>query len=350
MNEITLLREAGPEAPAFTPAARSAARAALLDEIGSVRDGRRHRLRRPRRKLALRVGLAATAAAAAWTAAVVIAAPEEAGPPPGSVRLVAFTPPSFPLSLDPVPAGLTPAFSGDADAGSFADYRAADGADGFTVGVAEDEPDQREEDDGYDIRSERDVTVHGAEAHEVSGRQIVCPGPGTDPQCAWQPFRTLTWEMRDDLWVTLSGEGGYTDADRLRAVANSLVDRPQPVTLGVGLAPAGWSTRFYKDGRILVLADDAHPEQTVSVHLPLPAEVVPPDQLRGRLMGPVGPMLTVTVHGRAAQLVRTDNGPRDRGWYLQAQFPDGTTFVVQAPEAFTQEQVVAFAEQVTHDR
>lgn len=36
------------------------------------------------------------------------------------------------------------------------------------------------------------------------------------------------------------------------------------------------------------------------------------------------------------------------GWYLQAQFPDGTTFVVQAPAAFTQDQLVAFANHLTY--
>ena len=33
---------------------------------------------------------------------------------------------------------------------------------------------------------------------------------------------------------------------------------------------------------------------------------------------------------------------------LQAQFPDGTTFVVQAPDSFTQEQVLQLAETVTY--
>jgi hypothetical protein len=56
----------------------------------------------------------------------------------------------------------------------------------------------------------------------------------------------------------------------------------------------------------------------------------------------------VTVNGRPAQLVQVDTGYLDqKGWFLQAQFPSGTTFVVQAPDAFTQEQVVAMAEQVT---
>jgi hypothetical protein len=346
MNEITLLREAGPEAPALSPAARSAARAALLAEI-EARPARR-RPRRPSRKLTLRIGLAATAAAAAWTAAVVVAAPDAAGPAPGGVRLVDFRTPTFPLSLDPAPAGMTPAFSGDADAGSVADYRSADGTDRFSLAVHEDEPDWLDDEHGQlDVTGTDEVTVDGEAAEVVRGWHDVACEDGLGV-CGRVRFADLVWE-RDDEWVTLRGEGRYGATDALVAVADSVVDRPQPVTLGVGLAPAGWSVLLYKDGRILTLADDAHPEQTLTVHLPLPEDVVPPEQLRGQLMGPVGPMLTVTVHGRPAQLVRTDNGPRDRGWYLQAQFADGTTFVVQAPEAFTEDQVVAFADQVTHN-
>jgi hypothetical protein len=347
MNEITLLRQAGPEASVLSPSARSAARAALLDEIACA--PARRRLRRPSRKVALRIGLAATAAAVAWTA-VVVAAPDEAGRPPGSVRLVGFSTPTFPLSLDPVPAGMTPAFSGDADAGTFADYRSADGTDRFTLAVGDGEPDRLDDEhEQQDVTGTDEVTVDGERAEVVRGRRDVACEDGIG-SCGQVRSADLVWERRDDQWVTLRGEGGYATTAALLAVANSLVDRPQPATLAVGLAPAGWSTQFFKDGRILSLADDDHPEQTVTVHLPLPEDVVPPDQLRGQLMGPVGPVLTVTVQGRPAQLVRTDNGPRDRGWYLQAQFPDGTTFVVQAPEAFTQEQVVAFAEQVTHNR
>ena len=39
----------------------------------------------------------------------------------------------------------------------------------------------------------------------------------------------------------------------------------------------------------------------------------------------------------------------ERLWFLQAQFEDGTTFVVQAPGSFTQEQVVQLAESVTYN-
>ncbi|MDQ1663160.1 MAG: hypothetical protein QOJ68_3140 [Blastococcus sp.] len=55
-------------------------------------------------------------------------------------------------------------------------------------------------------------------------------------------------------------------------------------------------------------------------------------------------MRPVTVNGRPAQLVPTANG-----WFLQAQFPDGTTFVVQAPASFTEADMLAVAEQVRHN-
>ncbi len=95
MNELTLLREAGPEAPVLTPAARSAARAALLAEIATSREGRR-RVRAPHRRTVLRLGAALVAVAAAWTTAVVVAGPDAAAPRPGSVALVDFALPAFP--------------------------------------------------------------------------------------------------------------------------------------------------------------------------------------------------------------------------------------------------------------
>ena len=56
MNDLTLLREAGPQAPPLTPAARSAARAALLAEIEGPAP---RRSRRPSRTVAFRIGVEA---------------------------------------------------------------------------------------------------------------------------------------------------------------------------------------------------------------------------------------------------------------------------------------------------
>lgn len=148
----------------------------------------------------------------------------------------------------------------------------------------------------------------------------------------------------------MSGEGRYSRTSELVAVAESLVDRPQPATLQMGLAPAGWSVQSFKMGRVLTLVNDTYEQQTLTVHVPLPGDVTPLEQLPAGIEAPAGPAVPVTVHGLPARLVPTDHGPGMAGWYLQASFADGTTFTVQAPDAFTQEQVVEFAEQVTHDR
>ena len=340
MNDITLLREAGPAAPPLQPAARAAARVALLDEIERSRTVRgRVRARLPRRQTALRIGAGVTVAAVAWTAAVVIAAPDELGPPPGSVTLVAFEPPVFPLALDPMPVGLRVSYSADPGGVLHAGFGGV-GDDRIYLNVQPDEPEQ------YDVDDIEDVTVDGRDAELVTGTNTTCGGPG--PECidVEVPYVHLVWERRDGQWVQLSGDGRYEDADRLLEIAGNLVDRPQAVPLQVHLAPAGWSVQAYKEDRILTLVNDSYEQQTVNVHLP--AEAIPADELLGRLMGPVGPVIEATVNGRPAQLVQVGGGPLDSGWYLQAQFPDGRTFVVQAPSAFTRDEVLAFAQQVTY--
>lgn len=348
MNDITLLREAGPQPPALSTAARQTARVALLDEIERSRTVRgRVRAHLPRRRTAFRIGAGVTVAAVAWTAAVVIAAPDELGPPPGSVELVAFETPTFPLSLDPVPEGLRPAFDGDA-AGSFhADYRDASGQNGFSLFVREDEPDLDELNASMDVGEAEDVVVAGREGVFVRGTHDVPCEDGLS-MCGSRSFTQMAWEHREDMWLLLEGDGRYRSVERLLAVADSIVERPQPAILRMGLAPAGWSVDFFKMGRVLSLVNDAYEQQSLTVHIPLPEDVPPPEQLRDQLMGAIGPVIPVMVHGRPAYLVRVDTGYLDEeGWYLQAQFADGTTFVVQAPEAFTQEQVVRMAEQVT---
>lgn len=136
MNTIQLLRDAGPEGPALTPAARDAARAALMAEI----DGARPRARRlPSRKVRWRVGVGAVTVAAAYAAAVAIAAPDELGAPADRVRLLEFHVPTFPFSLDPAPEGLRPAFDGNGDGATIASYDDATEENGFTIYVGGDE-------------------------------------------------------------------------------------------------------------------------------------------------------------------------------------------------------------------
>jgi len=335
MKDITLLRDAGPEAPEFGADVRSAARAALLAEIATRRAPARRRLHRPSRKTALRIGAGITAAAAAWAAAVVIAAPDPVGTPASTVHLVAFEPPTFPLSLDPVPAGWDVRFSADPGEVLHASYADPASDDGLYVRVSPEEPER------YDVTSTTDVTVDGRAGELVRG---------VDQRT---PYLHLVWERKDDQWVQLQGYGTYDDAQRLVQAADHLVDRPQPVPLRVSLAPAGWSVQGYKDDRILTLANDDYEQQSLSVHVPLPAEVIPAAQVRKSIARPIGPQVDVNVNGRPAQLVQVEgdllvDGHFLDGWYLQAQFADGTTFVLQAPGAFTQEQVLQLAASVTY--
>ncbi|MDP9391742.1 MAG: hypothetical protein M3P89_10240, partial [Actinomycetota bacterium] len=108
-----------------------------------------------------------TVAAVPWTAAVVIVAPDEFGPPPTSVTLVAFEPPVFPLSLNPVPSGMTASFSADPGGILHAGYGGA-GEDSIYVRVQPDEPDQ------YDVIDVEDITVAGKDAELVTGVLNTC--------------------------------------------------------------------------------------------------------------------------------------------------------------------------------
>jgi hypothetical protein len=201
----------------------------------------------------------------------------------------------------------------------------------------------------YQLVGDREVTVDGRDAELVQFTRDWCYDDAMQ-DCGTRAFSQLTWERSDDVWVRILADGAYRSPDRLVALAESLVDRPQPATLSVGLAPAGWSVQFFKMGRILTLVNDSYEQQTLSVNLPLPEDVVPPEDLLGQLMGPVGPVIPVTVHDRPAHLVLLDSGYLDqRIWFLQAQFEDGTVYELQVPDAFTQEQVVQFAEQVTYN-
>ncbi|TFV57567.1 hypothetical protein E4P41_14315 [Geodermatophilus sp. DF01-2] len=346
MNEITLLREAGPDGPALTTATRQAARAALMAEIEGRPTVRRRR--RPSRRVALRVGAGLVAVAAAWAGAVAVTSPDPATPP-SSVTLVGFDMPTFPLSLDPQPPGLRPAFDGSGDGATIADYHDAEYREGFTVYVTEDEPERAEPAEGERVGDVREREVAGRDAELVRGSRPWCTGPDTDLDCTPRGYTELIWERREGQWVRIEGHGSYDDPAQVTAVAESLIDRPQPATLAVGLAPAGWSVQGFKMGRVLTLANDAYEQQTLTVHIPRPDEVIPAGEVRESVPGPVGPQLDVAVNGRPAQLVLCESGYLDqRTWYLQAQFPDGTTFVLQAPDTFTQEQVLAVAAQVTH--
>jgi hypothetical protein len=145
----------------------------------------------------------------------------------------------------------------------------------------------------------------------------------------------LSWQRRDNQWVTLTGNGRFATEAAVRALAATVVDQPQPVPLQVRLAPAGWRLAAFKDNRILTLHDPAT-KQSLTVNV----IDQPTSDLMHQVMGArrVSP---VRVNGAASELVETAYG-----WFLQVPLSDGSAFHLQAPTQLTPEQVIAIAEQV----
>lgn len=352
MNEITLLREAGPGAPVLRPAARSAARAALLAEIdGPVR----RRRRRPGRATALRIGAAVVAVAAAWAGAVALTGPgaRPSSTAPDAMTLVAVEEVTFPLSLDPAPPGMTPSFTGAAgDPEAVAGYTAADGT-GFSVYLSPTEPSwAADQFEASDITGRGITAVLGADATYVVGSsERVCTV--ADVCFEDHPFAQLVWERAPGQWVNLYGDGPYGDVAALVGVGGSLVDRPQPVNLQVGLAPAGWSVvDWHESSGVVGLASDADPSRTLTVQVFPPADGTWTPEERIASETAVGQVADVVVDGQAGKLALVaqvaPDGTEIRLRMLAWQLPDGSLATVYAPEDFAPDDVVAIANGVTY--
>lgn len=326
MNDITLIREYGPDAPALSPAALADARARLMAEATAAP--------RPRPGLLVRVGdvtgrlrgrarllVAAGAAIAAVAAAVAVLAPAPQPPsrPSAGVSLVAFSTPVFPIALRPTPPGLSaPSFTGQAGTWT-AVYQSTD--------------------EGNDVY----LTVHPANAELgiPCTATIIAGKPGD--LCTWAPTSggetsvTLTWERIPGQWVAVTGNGRYATESGVRTLAAAIVDEPQRVPLQLHLAPAGWTLDAFKDDSIVTLRDAADPRNSLSV------QAVPrmdPDVFHNTQGARRAS--TVQINGRAGQLILTEDE-----WFLQAPLPDGTAFNLQTPLLLTREQVIAIGGQVS---
>ncbi|PZU47792.1 MAG: hypothetical protein DI571_04090 [Arsenicicoccus sp.] len=356
MNDLTLLREAGPDAPPLSPAARSAARAALLAEIDGPAP---RRSPVPSRRTTLGVALGAVTAAAAWAAAVVVTgadAPGPVSPGTGGMTLVAVEEITFPLSLDPVPTGMTPSFTGATGSDeAVAGYSFPDGT-GFSIHLAPEEPDWAfEQYEAADVIGTGTTTVAGVETRYVVGStDRICTIVG---QCFEDlPFAQLVWERTPGEWVYLAGDGVHGDLATLVAVGESLVDRPQPINLQVGLAPAGWSVvDWHESSGAVGLASDEDPSQVIGVQCmpdPPPGPTLVDTTVEERIASvtPIDPVVSTTVGGRPAQVVHAHDhvDPENRFWLAAWEFADGTLCTVHAPEGFPQDDVLAIAEGVTY--
>ena len=343
----------GARQPASVIAARQ-----LVADARDARTGVRPRRRRPGRKAVLRAGLAVLAVAAAWTTAVVVAPSDRTATPPHAsdtptsgavetptdgIRLVAAAEITFPLSLDPAPEGLTPAFSRFGGVAPFEEYPlrftalylSADWADGFTLWLFQSDPrglaDQYQPQEAPDIVETGTVSIDGSPAEFVRTTSSA----------------SLVWQRPDGQWVQILGDGAYSETAAVVAVAESIVDRPQPVGLQFGLAPAGWSLNGYEESRSIDLSNDEDPQQRLVLSLIGREGGATLDTvLEGEPMA--APVATVTIQGQEGRLALLDGGSDPDYWRAVGQLPDGPLFLLVAPQALTREQVLQIAEQVTY--
>jgi hypothetical protein len=293
--------------------------------------------------------------------------------------LVAAQAITFPYTLDPAPKGLTPDFelSGGLSPipGRAADpvtwgatYRSADDF-GFTFSVSRADPrkapvGQRPQDEFANDELVQRGTVPVGDATADFDRYNLdepdCDDVPSRPTQATKPAQvcsnTLTelfWQRADGTWVYLFGEGDtYSQVATLAAVGASIVDRPQPVPLQVGLAPQGWSVSGYESTSGLALVSDTDP--SVSNRIGVDVEErwrgyrTGPDAIKGDTQG--NPVEHVTVQGRPAALASVPSHFADnrRMWILGAQLRGGPVIFLQAPDTLTKDDVLAIAEQVTY--
>lgn len=339
MNETTLLRDFGPDAPLATELVLARSRAELIAELTAPEPRRRPgrgRVIRLRPRVTLRAAALVAAAACVLTAVLVAQSGGKRGGVGNRVTLLAYTTPQFPLSLQPIPVGLSaPAFSmGEGGSQMLAAYRdpqAPSTVQGSDVDVAVDTHQPPPNGPASELRQ---VTFDG-----VPAELAIHDKPATSPKEVPTRIVSLTWQRHPEQWVTVIGNARFATEDSVRALAASLVDVAQQLPMQLRLAPQGWVLDSVKGDSIVTLRDTtaAEPDRTLSVQL-----LDQPDPNFARDVGAES-VSTVQVNGRPAQLV-TVGGIR----ILETTLPDGSAFRLQTPADLTSQQVVQLAAGVSH--
>jgi len=317
MNDLTLLRDHGPDAEPANGAVLAHARSELTAEI--------NRAGQPRitlRRTGVRVvGVLAAACVALLAIVLVTDRTGSHRTPRSGLSLVAFQVPAFPYSLRPRPAELKPpSFDGARGGRLMAHYRATDGDSRLHLIASSTPPDRPQS--SQDVRTAHDTTFQDHPALLITTR-------GT-------PDVELSWELSPGHWIDVVGDGRFGTEAQVRAMAALVVAEPQPVRLQLHLAPDGWVLDTFKDGTIVTLADPRQAGRTLSVSL---KDSLAVDYVH-QVMGGHDPQ-RVSVNGHSADLVKTA-----QGWALQA--PLGKkAFDLQAPADLTAQQVVQLAQSVS---
>lgn len=280
------------------------------------------RVRRARRRMTT-AAVAAVAAVAVVSATVTTAGGSDTSTAvvvAQGVRLATFTTPPSPVSLQTLPAGLTPTV--DVDNGTvtvlYLDRDATSGAAVYLRGTS--------------VTPASEVGAQTVAVAGTSGQLLTGVQDGNVPRA------TLTWERQPRQWVTLTGIGQYGTPEALLTLAPTVANDPVGLTTRVTLAPEGWVLSSYKDigtaGGVLTLTDPISAERSLVLTVSdQPAAPVDPASLNDP-----GPLSTVQVQGRDATLVQGGTT-----WYLSAPLGQGS-LVLQAPADLTAQQVLQIAD------
>lgn len=279
------------------------------------------RVRRARRRMT------AAAVAAVGVIAVASATVTTMGPDTSSVlvaqgvRLVAFTTPASPVSLQSVPPGLTPTVELN---DGHATVRYQDSTSEAVVSLSARNVARA------DVVGERTVDVSGTPGRLLTGAQ-----DGNVPRA------TLSWERQPGQWVTISGVGQYATPQALLTLAGTVTDNAVELTTRITLAPDGWVITFYKGisptGGVLMLSDPTNKDRNLTII----GSNLPPAPVDTAMLEDPGPVTTVKVQGRDATLVQGKTI-----WYLSAAIGQGS-FLLLAPADLTANQVVQIADTAT---
>ncbi len=323
MNDIDLLQAYGPDAPPVSSEALQGARARLRDEIRAPERRTRSWFSRPvRRWVAAGAGLALAGSVTVMMlvdpgspavvtpsigAPAVTTAPATRPPTrPGPIKLVAMEGPAFPWSLP----GLGKAtYIADPDGPIIAVYLADDGSDVYLSSTTATPPGP----------SYRPTTVNG--------------------KTAWIGGSTVGWEQAPGRWARVTGLGRYANENAVHDLATRVRDDPQPVDLryAVGLVPAGWELRGFKeDGAIITYVDPVVPGRDLTV-APIDGFTRrPAKEIQG-----FQAVSKVEIRGRQVPLIRADDF-----WRVELALSDGSLVQLMAPRVFTPAQMVAVAKSI----
>lgn len=345
MNDLALLDTHGPDATTPDPHALAAARARLVAETG-----RREVVHSRFSRRTVLAGIAAAAAAVVVLSTAVPGGPAAPGPtaPSTAVSLVAFTNPTFPLTLTVVPEGLAaPRYDVDPGRGTVGfrlpnvDEPLGGGTESFDdvrVDVTATEPPPHELGTlgplpDVEIRS---VDVGGVEATVTELRY---PADELNPT---RVDSTLVYARRPDQWIVVSGMGKFSADAVLIEIASALVDEPVavlPVELSV--APAGWVLAEIRDSRLFFLRVPGT-DRTMVVRWLAAFDPSFQDPAMLDLGGPVDSITEVQVNGERGFLVDSP-----AGWLVEANLADGSAFTLQLPRDLSVEQVTTIAAGIT---